>query len=1370
MILPVLVNAQKATSPEKTVNIENNGDITITWKFPDYDLHTINIQDTEFSKLSIPEFGYMHETGKPDIPAYIDHIATPQNSDVNINIKNISYYSEKQDILLLPSQPPRQDNYQSEDPPFTMDTSFYQKDVAFPANHLRSDESQDMRDIKVAAVQIIPFQYNPAQQKLKSIKEISYTISYTGSPQLITDGKQHSDHFAKLVSRYFLNGQKIAAQIASAPKSASQDPDYLIITTQQYMQAAEALSEWKSQLGFHTEIISQNSWNSGQVKNAIHSRYNNYSPKPDYFVIIGDHNDVPGEILSGSNGTFASDLYYSCMGGSSDYTADMAKGRISVSNTTEANRIVNKVINYEKTPVADSSFYQTGLNCAYFQHAGSGYAERRFAQTSEDLRTYAVSQGYNVNRVYHADAGVYPTYWNNTYYSNGEPLPSYLTKPNFAWDGDKYDIINHVNNGTFYVFHRDHGYTLGWGDPAFNNSDINSLNNGDKLPIFFSINCLTGKFLESECFTEKLLRKSNGGAVGVFGHAEVSYSGYNDALSLGLFDGIWSNPGIVPNFTGSGGIYNPSIPSHADIRRGGDLVNWGLQYMTATWGNNQYTYELFHYFGDPAMEFRVNYPDPITATNIDSISCSNDTSIIVNNINTDSVTATLVVDGELLGKDLLRSPTDTLYFTSAAGNIALLTLSKPGYKPYVDSLTITGGCPKAEILTSSSMYCVGDSITFSENSFGNISSYSWTFGSGATPATANTSGPHTIGYSTGGNKTVYLTVSTSGSLSHTDSVKFYIDPICKYTVPPSGNLTIDRCNGLLFDDGGEFADYSNNTDGSVTISPVGASSISLTFSDFGFESGYDYLKVYDGASTSAPLIGSYDGASLPGGGVINSSSGEITIQQLTDPMVTESGFALEWQCSYPNTSPTADFVASDTTTCTGYVEFQDQSIAGPSSWHWNFGDGTSSTQQNPTHQYTSNGTYTVKLTVTNTHGPDSLVKTNYVTVNMPAAPTTQSDIRCKAGSVTLTATPPTSGNGYIRWFDSPTSNNVIDTGNIYTTPILTATKDYYVDYAIPKASEYGAKSDNSGGGSYYDSPYKHHLVFDVHEPITLISVKVYAGSAGNRNIELRNSNGNTIAAKNVYIQSGTQRINLDFEIPAGSNYELGGPENPDLFRNNAGTSYPYYVSNMATITESSASSNPTGYYYYFYDWEVKGAACRSNRIQVNAIISDTLSPITDFTYNDNNDPIIQFSDKSEYATSHIWNFDDGNTSNLPNPSHTYATNGTYNVELKTTNACGADSLTKQVNINTVSIENYTENTLNVYPNPTKDIITIELPEQNSGVAVIQMVDQSGKNVFADLIDSNQSEFTKNLQQYAAGSYFILLHSDDKTYISKVILE
>jgi len=81
-------------------------------------------------------------------------------------------------------------------------------------------------------------------------------------------------------------------------------------------------------------------------------------------------------------------------------------------------------------------------------------------------------------------------------------------------------------------------------------------------------------------------------------------------------------------------------------------------------------------------------------------------------------------------------------------------------------------------------------------------------------------------------------------------------------------------------------------------------------------------------------------------------------------------------------APVAAFTASATsTTINTSITFTDQSANTPTSWSWNFGDGSTSTLQNPSHAYTTAGTYSVSLTATNAQGSNTLTKSSYITVS-----------------------------------------------------------------------------------------------------------------------------------------------------------------------------------------------------------------------------------------------------------------------------------------------------------------------------------------------------------------------------------------------------
>jgi PKD repeat protein len=115
----------------------------------------------------------------------------------------------------------------------------------------------------------------------------------------------------------------------------------------------------------------------------------------------------------------------------------------------------------------------------------------------------------------------------------------------------------------------------------------------------------------------------------------------------------------------------------------------------------------------------------------------------------------------------------------------------------------------------------------------------------------------------------------------------------------------------------------------------------------------------------------------------------------------------------PPAAPVADFSASVTNGIAPLdVSFTDLSSNGPTSWSWEFGDGQTSTLQNPTHTYAAAGTYSVSLTATNSAGSDAEVKVGYVTVEpappdfaLSASPLSRSIVRGDSTTYTVTVTP-----------------------------------------------------------------------------------------------------------------------------------------------------------------------------------------------------------------------------------------------------------------------------------------------------------------------------------------------------------------------------
>jgi len=117
---------------------------------------------------------------------------------------------------------------------------------------------------------------------------------------------------------------------------------------------------------------------------------------------------------------------------------------------------------------------------------------------------------------------------------------------------------------------------------------------------------------------------------------------------------------------------------------------------------------------------------------------------------------------------------------------------------------------------------------------------------------------------------------------------------CQPYVHTTGSVT--TCSGLFYDNG-NTGNYLNNSNVTQTfVPPSSCSALSVTFSAFNVEAGYDFLYVYNGNSTSAPLIGTYTGTTLPSTIVSSSTDGSLTFRFTSDNTQRRAGWVASFSC------------------------------------------------------------------------------------------------------------------------------------------------------------------------------------------------------------------------------------------------------------------------------------------------------------------------------------------------------------------------------------------------------------------------------------------------------------------------------------------
>ncbi|MFH1120447.1 MAG: C25 family cysteine peptidase [Bacteroidota bacterium] len=221
----------------------------------------------------------------------------------------------------------------------------------------------------------------------------------------------------------------------------------------------------------------------------------------------------------------------------------------------------------------------------------------------------------------------------------------------------------------------------------------------------------------------------------------------------------------------------------------------------------------------------------------------------------------------------------------------------------------------------------------------------------------------------------------------TEAVKQIIIGLIPVFNMTSGSVT--TCTGFFYDSGGASGAYLDSENLTQTFYPATPGNmIRMVFNSFTTESGYDYLRIYNGTSTSDPLIGTYNGTTGPGTVTANNASGALTFNFTSDGSVTRDGWEAAISCYNSAVPPVAAFTVSNASPAIlSTVTFTDQSENVPTSWAWSFSpatvtymNGTNSASQNPQVQFTALGEYTVTLTATNAYGSDTEIKTNYINV------------------------------------------------------------------------------------------------------------------------------------------------------------------------------------------------------------------------------------------------------------------------------------------------------------------------------------------------------------------------------------------------------
>ncbi len=416
-------------------------------------------------------------------------------------------------------------------------------------------------------------------------------------------------------------------------------------------------------------------------------------------------------------------------------------------------------------------------------------------------------------------------------------------------------------------------------------------------------------------------------------------------------------------------------------------------------------------------------------------------------------------------------------------------------------------------------------------------------------------------------------------------------------------------------------------------------------------------------------------------------------------------------------NPVAAFTANTTSGCAPLtVTFNDQSTGNPTVWNWEFSNGTLSNVRNPTVTFSTPGTYSVKLVVQNATGIGATERIDYITVfpSPVGAFSSSVSLGCIPSLVNFTdnSTPPPGGS-ITAWEwdfgDGGTSTQ--------QNPSHTYVNEGFYTVTLTLTSNTGCKTTISRGSLVrivggISTDFAFTQPGSCQSPFS-VNFQNQSSGPGNVTYNWDFGNSQTSTAANptaVYNAPGTYTVTLnaqsdlgctgsiqktititstatDFTVPA--NICLNQPA---TFQNASSLSPVSSFWDFGDGTQS-AQINPVKTFIAPGTYDVKLINQYDNcldSITKTVVVSD--KPAVMFTADDSTScstPFnVQFTDQTGGATSWFWDFGDGTTSTLQNPSHQYTSFGNYNVSLTVSTGAGCTNTlvkTAYIRIQPVSI-------------------------------------------------------------------------------------
>lgn len=640
----------------KVIKTEANS-VTVEYTFSGLNQMPVTINGKAYQKMHASECVPVLNAGFPQVLRSSVSLAIPNNAVPKLEIIS-SDFSDITNISVAPSKGSMTRNINPDEVPYTFG-NVYQQNSFYPTSAAAINSTYFLRNQQGVSLSVFPVQANPVTNTIRVTTKIIFKVSYTsakGQKVNFSLPTFSSNEEKEIMNERFLNLPALQSTAKVQYTPMNEYGDMLVICHPAFLTNIQPLVDWKNQKGIKTVLLS--SATTGTTGAAVKSYIQTYyaaHPNLLYVLLVGDHEQI-NSYNAGTAGSEVkwSDTYYGLLNGN-DHYPELMVGRFSASIATDVNTMVDRTLEYEKTPLA-GTWYTKGIGIGSNEGYGIGDEGEADWQHMRKIGNKLLLNGYTN----------YYEFYDSTH-AGGTDSPGNPTSNM---------VSAAVNGGASIFLYCGHGSQNTCVTSNYSSSNIAGATNNGMYPFSIQVACNNGTFIGGNCLSETFIRAKN--ATGPTG--AIASAGSSILMA-------WAEPMDTEDEIGD--ILSNQYPTNKKYTLGGLFYN-GQMHMLDAYPTNtgEEVMETWVMFGDPSCMFRSLNPTAITAAHAACVLPSA-TSFTLTSSFGPATYASISQNNQVIGTALISSGNTNIALTQTYSTSQNLLLTITGYNkiPYTATLT-----------------------------------------------------------------------------------------------------------------------------------------------------------------------------------------------------------------------------------------------------------------------------------------------------------------------------------------------------------------------------------------------------------------------------------------------------------------------------------------------------------------------------------------------------------------------------------------------------------------------------------------------------------------------------------------------------------